>query len=113
MGGPGAARGVGCPGPGYDRSMRYLPNVLFVLALPVGAIGYTIGLAVMTALVPDLAKGLLGLLLPLLLGGLCMLPLLVPFFDRKAKQDLAAYRDREALSKGGGEEPGKGRGRRQ
>jgi hypothetical protein len=82
--------------------MRYLPNVLFVLALPVGAIAYTVGLAMMAALVPDLAKGLLGLLLPMLLGGLCMLPLMIPFFDRKAKQDLAAHREREALEKGGG-----------
>ena len=89
--------------------MRYLPNVLFVLALPVGAIGYTVGLAVMTALVPDLAKGLLGLLLPMLLGGLCMLPLMIPFFDRKAKQDLAAHREREALGKGGSKPPDKRR----
>jgi hypothetical protein len=84
------------PRPGYDRGMRYLPNILLVLSLPAGALGYTVGLWVMTALVPDLASGLLGLVLPLLLGGLCMMPLVIPFFDRKAKRDLAEYRAREA-----------------
>ena len=34
--------------------------------------------------------------MPLLIGGLCMLPFLIPFFDRKAKQDLAAYRASQA-----------------
>jgi hypothetical protein len=29
---------------------------------------------------------------PLLVGGLFMMPFLIPFFDRKAKQDLEAYR---------------------
>jgi hypothetical protein len=43
----------------------------------------------------------------MLLGGLCMLPLMIPFFDRKAKQDLAAHREREALGKDGGKGPGR------
>jgi hypothetical protein len=32
------------------------------------------------------------LLVPLFVAGLVMMPFLIPFFDRKAKQDLAAYR---------------------
>jgi hypothetical protein len=38
------------------------------------------------------------LFVPLLIGGLCMLPFLIPFVDRKAKQDLAAHRASQAAS---------------
>jgi hypothetical protein len=73
--------------------MRYVPTILLVLALPAGLLGYAIGLGVTSALpLPGDARGLVGLFIPLLIAGLFMLPFLVPFVDRKAKQDLAAHR---------------------
>jgi hypothetical protein len=43
---------------------------------------------------------------PLFVAGLVMLPFLIPFFDRKAKQDLAEYaRTREAAVDPPGERP--------
>jgi hypothetical protein len=86
--------------------MRFLPNILLVLSLPVGLLGYTLGTSLMTALLPGQAQGVLMLFVPLLVAGLCMLPFLVPFFDRKAKQDLAAYRSREGLPPNGSDKPG-------
>jgi hypothetical protein len=84
--------------------MRYLPETLLVLSLPVGAVGIAATLYVLSAVAPDLEHGVVGLFLPLLVGGLCMLPFLVPFFDRKAKQDLAAHRSaREGADDAGGE----------
>lgn len=73
--------------------MRHLPTILAVLSLPAGLVGYTIGVAVMSALpLPGDAKGILTLFVPLFFAGLCMMPFLIPFLDRKAKQDLAAHR---------------------
>jgi hypothetical protein len=84
--------------------MRYLPETLLVLSLPAGALGIAVTLAVLSAVAPDLAHGIVGLFLPLLVGGLFMLPFLVPFFDRKAKQDLAAHRRaQEQADDAGGE----------
>jgi len=79
--------------------MRYVPEILLVLALPAGAVGYAIGgwLMSMVAL-PASLQDLALLFVPLLIGGLCMLPFLIPFFDRKAKQDLAAHRASQAGS---------------
>jgi hypothetical protein len=89
--------------------MRYLPTALLILSLPAGLVGYTVGTAVMTALLPGLSKSALMLFVPLLVAGLFMLPFLVPFFDRKAKQDLAAYRAREGRLADGDDTPeGKG-----
>ncbi len=78
--------------------MRLLRNILLVLALPAGALGYALGGWVLAALpVPGLSQGLVGLFVPLLVGGLFMLPCVIPFFDNKARQDLAAHRQtREA-----------------
>ena len=36
--------------------------------------------------------------MPLFVAGLVMLPFLIPFFDRKAKADLAAYRQSQAAA---------------
>jgi hypothetical protein len=82
--------------------MRFLPVVLLVLALPAGLLGYVLGAQLMTALaLPDQVRGILVLFVPLFAAGLFMLPFVVPFFDRKAKQDLAAHlRSQEALPKG-------------
>jgi hypothetical protein len=88
--------------------MRYLPNILLVLALPAGALGFALGLRVLSALVPDLAQGIVGLFVGLFVGGLFMMPFIIPFFDRMAKRDLAAHRAEQALAGSEDEEPGIG-----
>ena len=73
--------------------MRYLPTILLVLSLPVGILAYSVTVNILSALsLPTDAKGFVVLFVPLFVAGLVMLPFLVPFFDRKAKADLAAYR---------------------
>jgi hypothetical protein len=65
-------------------------KVLAVLSLPAGVIGYLVTGAILSGL--PLTTGIgdaLQLFLPLLVGGLCMAPLLIPFFDQLAKRDLA------------------------
>src|SRR3954465_6733520 len=66
------------------------PTLLFILALPVGAVVYTVAARVIDELFPK--EPILSLLIPLFFAGLAMMPLIIPFFDRKAKQDLAEYR---------------------
>ena len=85
--------------------MRSLPTVLLVLSFPAGALAYALAARVLEALpLPEGAQGFLVLFAPLFVAGLVMLPFLVPFFDRKAKADLAAHlRQQEAASKGGNE----------
>ncbi len=85
--------------------MRYLPETLLVLSLPAGALGIAATLYVLSSVAPDLAHGIVGLFLPLLVGGLFMLPFLVPFFDRKAKRDLAAHRSAQGRTDDTGGEP--------
>ena len=71
------------------------PTLLFILALPVGAVVYTAAARVIEELFPK--EPILALLIPLFFAGLAMMPLIIPFFDRKAKQDLAEYhRQQEA-----------------
>jgi hypothetical protein len=86
--------------------MPSLPTILLVLSLPAGALGYGVAARVMASLsLPDGAQ-LLTLFVPLFVAGLVMLPFLIPFFDRKAKQDLAAYRrSQELAAKDGGDTP--------
>ena len=73
--------------------MPTLPTILLVLSLPVGAVAYTVAVRVLGSVpVPAGAEVLVTLLVPLFVAGLVMMPFLIPFFDRKAKQDLAAYR---------------------
>ena len=97
-------RQAGAPPPaGYDPTMRFLPNILLVLSLPAGIIGYTVTARLVSALVSGLAlPGGIGdlviLFVPLLVAGLCMMPFIIPFIDRKAKQDLADYRASQASS---------------
>ena len=79
--------------------MRSLPTVLLVLSLPVGALAYALTVRVLDAMgVADAGQGLLALFVPLFVAGLAMLPFLIPFFDRKAKADLAAYRASQAAA---------------
>ena len=66
------------------------PTLLFILALPVGAVVYSIAAQAIETLFPK--EPILALLIPLFFAGLAMMPLIIPFFDRKAKQDLAEYR---------------------
>jgi hypothetical protein len=69
------------------------PTILLILAAPVGILGYTAGAAVLSAL--PLPAGIHDFLVafgPLFIAGLCMLPFLIPFFDRMAKRDLAEHR---------------------
>lgn len=71
--------------------MRSLPTILLVLSLPAGAIGYLLGVRLLEAVLPAAAQGLVPFV-ALFIAGLVMLPFLIPFVDRKAKQDLAAHR---------------------
>ena len=79
----------------YDAAMRNLPTILLVLSLPAGLIGWFVGSAVVNAILPG-NTGVLALFVPLLVAGLCMMPFLIPYLDRKAKADLAAHRREEA-----------------
>ncbi len=72
--------------------MRYLPNVLLVLSLPAGLVGYTLAAQAMSAMaLPKQTADFLILFIPLFVAGLFMLPFIIPFFDRMAKRDLAAH----------------------
>jgi hypothetical protein len=85
--------------PGYDQRMRSLPTVLLILSLPAGAIAYVVATRILSSL--DLPNGLsdfLVLIAPLFFAGLVMVPFLIPFFDRKAKADLAEHRRAVASS---------------
>jgi len=90
--------------------MRSLPTILLILSLPAGAIAYAVAARVLAALpLPEGAQGFLVLFAPLFVAGLVMLPLLIPFFDRKAKEDLAAHaRASESTTNGDGD-PGDGK----
>lgn len=89
--------------------MRFLPNVLLVLSLPAGFIGYGVGVQMISGLpLPKEIQDILIVFGPLFIAALFMVPFLIPFFDRKAKQDLAAYRLSQAASaKSGAEGAGK------
>ena len=73
--------------------MRFLPNVLLVLSLPAGVIGFALGTRLVGAMsLPASLQGIALLFVPLFIAGLCMVPFIIPFIDRKAKADLAAHR---------------------
>src|SRR4051794_14276231 len=78
---------------------RNLPTVLLALSLPAGLLGYLLGARVVAAVAPG--STLVELFVPLFIAGLCMMPFLVPWLDRRAKADLAAIRAlREEASDG-------------
>ena len=88
--------------------MRFVRPVLLVLSLPAGVVGYSIGVALMAAVsIPEPAQGILALFVPLFIGGLCMVPFLVPIFDAMAKRDLA---NRPSAQDRDGPAPPSGRG---
>ena len=73
--------------------MRSLPTVLLILSFPAGAIAYVVATEVLSSLaLPDGVGEFLVLIAPLFVAGLVMVPFLIPYFDRKAKADLAEYR---------------------
>ena len=73
--------------------MPSIPTILLILSLPVGAVVYVTAARILGDLpLPEWLKGFLVLLAPLFIAGLVMMPFLIPFFDRKAKADLAEYR---------------------
>ena len=81
--------------------MTSRPKLLALLALPAGAVGYFVTAAILQAL--PLPSGLAGLLLligPLFVAGLCMLPFVLPLIDQTAKRDLAAHRAEQAVAPG-------------
>jgi hypothetical protein len=72
--------------------MPSLPTILLVLSFPAGALGYALGVRVMSAIpLPEDTKSFLVLFVPLFIAGLVMMPFLVPFFDRMAKKALAEH----------------------
>ena len=54
---------------------------------------------------PNDARSFVILFVPLLVAGLLMVPFLIPFIDRKAKADLAAYRATQATPTAGAAAP--------
>ena len=72
--------------------MRHLPTILALLSLPAGAIAYTLTVQPMSSTTAGQSQDVLVLIAALFVAGLVMLPFLIPFFDRKAKRDLAEYR---------------------
>jgi hypothetical protein len=87
--------------------MRHMPTILLLLSFPAGILGYALGVRVMQSLpLGEDTRGFLVLFVPLFVAGLVMLPFLIPFFDRKAKKDLAEYaRSREAAAEPAADEP--------
>ena len=86
-------------GPEYDPLMRSLPTILLVLSFPAGAVAYLVSARVLESLsLPSGAEGFLVLIVPLFVAGLVMMPFLIPFFDRKAKADLAEHARSQAAA---------------
>jgi hypothetical protein len=81
--------------------MRHLPTILLVLSFPAGIIGYTLAADVLEGMtLPPDARSFVVLFVPLFVAGLFMVPFLIPFIDRKAKADLAAYRATQPTASG-------------
>jgi hypothetical protein len=73
--------------------MPSLPTILLIMSFPAGAIAYVVAARVIGDLPLDEGlRSFLVLLAPLFFAGLVMLPFLIPFFDRKARADLAEHR---------------------
>ena len=86
-----AARTIGC--------VISRPMILAVLSLPAAVIGYTVAVAVLSALgLPKGIEELVLLFVPLFIAGLCMVPFIAPLVDRMAKRDLAAHRAAQAAA---------------
>jgi hypothetical protein len=83
--------------------MRHLPTFLLILSFPAGIVGYTLATDVLEGMtLPPDARSFVILFVPLFVAGLVMVPFLIPFIDRRAKADLAAYRATQPSPTGGG-----------
>jgi hypothetical protein len=82
-----------------------MPTLLLVLSLPVGVLGYTLGARFVSDMaLPEATGAFAVLIVPLFVAGLFMMPFIIPFFDRKAKADLAEYRrSQDPVTKNAGE----------
>jgi hypothetical protein len=87
--------------------MRSMPTILLILSLPVGAVAYLVTAQILQSLqLPEDVRPFLVLFVPLFVAGLIMIPFLIPFFDRKAKADLAELaRLRESEAEGATKPP--------
>jgi hypothetical protein len=82
------------------------PTALAILAFPAGAIGYILTAAVLSGFaLPSGVRDAMLMIVPLFVAGLCMMPLLLPLFDRMAKRDLAALRAQQAAEPIDGKRP--------
>jgi hypothetical protein len=66
--------------------------VLGLLSVPVGLAGYFAAAAVLGAVAPGLATSIVGMFVELFVAGVCMIPFIAPWFDARAKEDLARIR---------------------
>ena len=90
--------------------MPSIPTLLLILSLPVGAVAYVTAARILGELpLEGGIKSFLVLFAPLFVAGLVMIPFLIPFFERKARADLAEYR-RSTGSSADGEATGAGSG---
>jgi hypothetical protein len=88
-----------------------IPTILLILSLPVGAVAYVTAARILGDLpLEEGIKSFLVLFAPLFVAGLVMIPFLIPFFDRKAKADLAEHRATGSSADSGGEGAGTGSG---
>ena len=68
---------------------RHLPTILAMLSLPAGLAAYLVTGLILTNVAPSLALTVVGLFVPLFVAGIVMIPFVAPWFDRRAKADLA------------------------
>jgi hypothetical protein len=71
---------------------RRLPDLLAILSLPAGLGAYLLTGSLISAVAPSLATTIVGLFVPLFAAGIVMIPFIAPWFDRRAKADLARIR---------------------
>jgi hypothetical protein len=80
--------------------------LLAILSLPAAAIGYVVTANFLSGLgLGAAAESFVLIFVPLFVAGLCMVPFVMPLFDRMAKRDLAdlaAHRAQEAADAAGG-----------
>jgi hypothetical protein len=71
--------------------MRSMPTVLLVLSFPAAALAYALTIQALEALqLSGDGREILLLFVPLFVAGLVMMPFLIPYLDRRAKEDLAS-----------------------
>jgi hypothetical protein len=87
---------------------RRMPDILAILSLPVGLGIYLLVGSLLAEVAPSLATTIVGLFVPLFAAGMAMIPLVAPWFDRRARADLAQIRaERELAENRGTEDPGR------